>query len=148
MKKHVMDFLMRGFVASGFGPVVLGVLYLILQYNGVIEVLNVSQVCVGIFSIYVLAFVAGGMNSIYQIERLPLMVAILIHGVVLYVVYLVTYLVNDWLAFGLIPVLAFSCIFVFGYFAVWAVIYSITKSNTKSLNEKLKKKQQIEEKSS
>ena len=106
-----------------------------------IESLSVEAVVIGIFSISALAFIVGGMNSIYQIERLPLMAAILIHGTVLYVSYLCTYLLNDWLDFGMVPILVFSGIFVFGYFAIWAVIYGIVQKSTASLNEKLKQKQ-------
>ena len=76
---------------------------------------------------------------VYQIERLPLMVAILIHGGVLYISYLVTYLLNDWLEWGVTPVLVFSGIFIVGYLAIWAVIYSIIKRNTEKVNEVLKK---------
>ena len=80
MKRIVLDFLRRGFAACGLGPIVLAVLYLILQRQAAVETLTVGQVCRGIFSLTALAFVAGGMNVIYQIERLPLMAAILIHG--------------------------------------------------------------------
>ena len=104
--------------------------------------MRVDQVCIGIFSLSALAFIAGGMNVLYQIERLPLMVAILIHGSVLYVSYLATYLVNSWLEWGLTSILVFSGIFVVGYFAIWAVIYSIIKKNTDQINELLKQKQQ------
>lgn len=106
------------------------------------QTLTVNQVCRGIFSLSALAFVAGGMNVIYQIEQLPLMVAILIHGAVLYFSYLVTYLLNGWLEWGVTPILVFSAIFVLGYLAIWAVIYSIIKKRTKRLNEILKNKQQ------
>ena len=85
------------------------------------------------------------MNVIYQIERLPLMVAILIHGGVLYISYLVVYLINGWLKSGVTPFLVFSGIFIIGYMAVWAVIYSITKKRTERINEKLKQKQLNEE---
>ena len=85
------------------------------------------------------------MNVIYQIERLPLMVAILIHGGVLYISYLATYLLNGWLEWGVTPILVFSGIFVVGYFAVWAIIYSIIKRNTEKLNEVLKQRQQTAE---
>ena len=139
MRKFVFEFLRRGLIACGLGPIVLAILYLILQQTAAIETLSVNQVCTGIFSITALAFIAGGMNVIYQIERLPLMVAILIHGGVLYISYLVTYLLNDWLEWGTTPILVFTVIFILGYLAVWAVIYSITKRNTEKLNEKLKK---------
>ena len=75
MKKIIAEFFRRGLVAFGFGPLVLAVIFLILQCNGVVETLSVNQVCLGIFSLSALAFVAGGMNVIYQVERLPLMVA-------------------------------------------------------------------------
>ena len=144
MKKNILEFFRRGFVACGFGPIVLAILYLILQHEAEIETLTVNQVCLGIFSLSALAFVAGGMNVIYQIERLPLMVAILIHGGVLYISYLVTYLLNNWLEWGTIPILVFSGIFIFGYLMIWAIIYCIIRKRTERLNEILKQKQQSE----
>lgn len=142
MKKFVLEFLRRGFVAAGIGPIVLAIVYLILQQTAAVETLSVNQVCIGIFSITALAFIAGGMNAIYQIERLPLMVAILIHGGILYISYLVTYLLNDWLDFGVMPIVVFTAIFVVGYIVIWAIIYSIIKRNTAKLNKMLKEKQQ------
>ena len=141
MKKIVMEFFRRGLIACGFGPIVLAILYLVLQKQAGIETLAVNQVCIGIFSITTLAFIAGGMNIVYHIERLPLTVAILIHGVVLYISYLVTYLLNDWLVWGIAPVLVFSGAFVLGYLVIWGIIYSITKRNTEKLNQILKEKQ-------
>ena len=139
MKKIILDFIRRGLTACGFGPLVLAILYLILKHTEAIETLTVDQVCLGIFSLSALAFIAGGLNILYQIERLPLMVAILIHGSVLYASYLVTYLLNDWLDLGIIPILVFSGIFIFGYLAIWIVIYSIIKRNTEKINALLTK---------
>ena len=141
MKMFVSEFFRRGLTACGFGPIILAILYLILHYKGSVEILSVNQVCIGIFSITLLAFVSGGMNAVYQIERLPLMVAILIHGTVLYTGYLATYLINDWLEWGWVPVLVFSGIFVVGYLAIWAVIYFVIRRNTEKLNKMLKEKQ-------
>ena len=145
MKKTVFEFIRRGLTTCGFGPLVLAALYLILQRQIDLETLTIPQVCTGIFSLTALAFIAGGMNVIYQIERLPLMAAVLIHGVVLYVSYLGTYLLNDWLERGAIPVLVFTGIFVLGYLVIWAVIYSITKRKTAQINKILEEKQQKEE---
>ena len=142
MKKYIMEFLRRGLITCGFGPIVLAILYLILNANGELSTLGIDQVCIGIFSLTALAFIAGGMNAVYQIESLPLMPAIFIHGIVLYVSYLVTYLLNDWLELGAIPILVFSAIFVVGYLAIWAVIYAIVKKNTAKINEILQKNQQ------
>ena len=143
MKKIVLEFIRRGLIASSFGPIVLAILYLILQNQAAVETLTVKEVCLGIFSLSALAFIAGGMNVIYQIERLPLMVAILIQGVVLYISYLGTYLLNDWLEWGTIPILVFSGIFVVGYVVIWVIIYSIIKKRTERLNMILKQKQKI-----
>ena len=145
MKRHILDFMRRGLAACGFGPIVLAVLYLILQQQGIVENLTVNEVCIGIFSLFALAFIAGGMNFIYQIEQLPLMVAILIHGGILYISYLGTYLLNGWLEWGGIPILVFTGIFVGGYLVIWAVIYSIIKKNTDRINEVLKKQKSAED---
>ena len=146
MKTAISDFIRRGLNACGLGPIVLAVFYLILQQKTNIEMLTVRQVCIGIFSLSALAFIAGGMNFIYQIERLPLMLAILIHGSVLYICYLITYLINGWLELGTAPFLVFSVIFAVGYLAIWAIIYAIIQRRTAKINALLKKKQQTAEK--
>ena len=142
MKQHILEFCRRGLIACGFGPLVLVVLYLVLQHCGIVDTLTVREVCLGIVSLSALAFVAGGMNIVYQVEQLPLPVAILLHGSVLYAAYLATYLINGWLAQGVGPLLAFSAIFALGYLAVWAVIYITTKRNTAKLNKILQKQQE------
>ena len=141
MKKIVLGFLQKGFVACGFGPMVLVILYWILHQQCDLQYLSVNEVCTGIISLSVLAFIAGGMNVIYRIERLPLALAILIHGSVLYISYLCTYLVNRWLEWGKAPVIVFTVIFVLGYLMIWAIIYWTTQKRTARLNEMLKQKQ-------
>ena len=42
------------------------------------------------------------------------------------------------------PILVFTGIFLFGYLAIWAVIYAITKKDTKKVNQMLKQKQETE----
>jgi len=141
MKKIFLEFARRGMIACGFGPMVLAVIYLILQHAGARQSLSINQVCLGIFSLTALAFIVGGMNVIYQFERLPLMLAILIHGVVLYFSYLGTFLINGWLDFGRTPIFIFTGIFILGYLAIWAIIYTLTIRNTRKLNKILEEKQ-------
>ena len=138
MKRHILDFIRRGLMACSLGPLVLAIFYLLLQQQGLISTLTVREVCLGIFSLCGLAFLAGGINFIYQFERLPLMQAILIHGGVLYLGYLATYLVNGWLEKGVTPILVFTGIFILGYLVIWAVIYSMIKKRTDRINEMLK----------
>ena len=132
MKQFISGFFLL--TACGFGPIVLAIVYLILQQHADVQILTVPQVCTGIFSLTVLAFLAGGMNAIYRIERLPLMMAILIHGAVLYTGYLCTYLLNDWLKQDAASIWVFSGIFVFGFFLIWGIIYAVTKRKTARLN--------------
>ena len=138
MKRYILEFCRRGLCAWGLGPLVLAVLYLFLP----VQTLTVREVSLGIFSLSALAFLAGGMNVIYQIERLPLMAAIGIHGGVLYAGYLGTYLLNGWLDRGRLPILVFSGIFAVGYLSIWAVIYAILKRRTARVNALLRQKQQ------
>ena len=142
MKTYCSQFIHRGLIACGFGPVVLAVIYLVLHGVAGLETLTVAQVCTGILSLTALAFVAGGMNVLYQVERLPLTVAILIHGIVLYIGYLATYLLNGWLEGGMTPFLVFTGIFVVGYLVIWAVIYALTRRSTCKVNALLREKQE------
>lgn len=139
MRKLLPEFIRRGLLACGFGPIILAVVYLILYNQGVVVNLRADQVCIGIFSLSALAFIAGGMNVIYQVERIPLMVSVLLHGVVLYASYLFTYLINDWLELGITPILIFSAIFVIGYLVIWMIIYFVIKRNTEKINEIINK---------
>ena len=144
MKKYIWEFARRGLVSCGFGPIVLAIVYLILHHTIDLQTLPAKEVCTGILSLFALAFIAGGMNFLYQIEKLPLMVAILIHGGVLYLSYLGTYLLNGWLDKGWMPILIFTGIFLLGYLVIWAIIYAVNKKNTDKINQLLKDKQQVE----
>ena len=63
MKKHVLGFIRRGSSIAWIGPLVLAVIYLILQKTRGIAALTVNEVAIGIISISALAFIAGGMNA-------------------------------------------------------------------------------------
>ena len=135
MKKHILGFLHRGLLAAGFGPVVLAIIYGITGATGALDNLSPVEVCRGILTIFLMAFIAGGINEVYQMERLPLPFAIGIHGLALYVDYLLIYLINGWLKHQLIPILVFTGIFVGGFGLIWLVIYWVTKHKTRKINE-------------
>lgn len=135
--------MLRGLVACGFGPAVLAIIYFAIYKNGAVETLPIPEICVGILSISALAFICGGMTAIYQVEKLHIIAAIMLHGGVLYLAYLVTYLLNNWLAEGTIPLLVFSGIFVVGFAVIWVIIYTIDRKRTAKINAILKTKQKI-----
>lgn len=138
MKKFWKEFLLRGLICASGGPIVLAIIYGALGATGAVDHFSPGEVCLGILTITLLAFIAAGMTSIYQMEQLPLPTMILLHGAVLYVAYILTYLFNGWLLNQLVPILAFTGIFIAGYAVIWLIVYFVTKSKTEALNRKLK----------
>ena len=140
MKKFWKEFLLRGLICSSGGSIVLAIIYGILGATGTVEALSPGEVCMGILSITLLAFIAAGMTAIYQMEQLPLPTMILLHGGALYLAYILTYLLNGWLKQQLIPIAVFTAIFISGYAVIWLIIYCVTKAKTEALNRKLSQK--------
>lgn len=137
MKKYVKEFCFRGLVAAWGGPAVLAVIYAILEMAGVEDSLTPMEAAKGILSMTVLAFTAGAITVVYQIERLPLFPAVLLHGAVLYADYLMMYLFNGWLADGVKPLAVFTAVFVAGYGVIWLIIWLVTRRGTRMVNRKL-----------
>ena len=140
MKKFWKEFFLRGLTCAAGGPVVLAVIYGILGATGAAESLSPKEVCFGILSITLLAFIAAGMTAIYQMEQLPLPSMILLHGGVLYIAYILTYLINGWLQSQLQAILIFTGIFIAGYALIWLIIYLIERRKAEKLNKLLKDK--------
>ena len=137
MRKFISEFLKRGLPAAWGGPLILAIIYGIAGAKGVITTLTPSEVCKGIMSLTLLAFIAAGIQAIYQFERLPLISAILIHGAVLYLNYLIVYLLNDWIPHDFRSLLIFTIGFTLSYALIWIGIYLATKHKTRKINEKL-----------
>lgn len=138
MKKFWKEFFLRGLLCAGGGPLVLAIIYGILGATGTVESFSPKEVCIGILTIMLLAFIAAGMTAIYQMEQLPLPTMILFHGGALFIAYILTYLINGWLRNSLIPIAIFTAAFVSGYAVIWLIIYYITKAKTNVLNNQLK----------
>ena len=139
MKKFLGEFLKRGLLAASGGPVVLAIIYGIIGATGQVTVLSPGEVCLAILTITLMAFIAAGITAVYQLEQLPLICAVLLHGGVLYLDYLLVYLLNSWLPRNAIG--TFTAIFAAGYALVWLVIYLCIRAKTKELNEKLRAKE-------
>ena len=137
MKKFWQAFFLRGLICAGGGPVVLAIIYGILGATGAAEAFSPREVCLGILTITLLAFIAAGMTAIYQMEQLPLPIMILLHGGALYVAYILTYLLNGWLLNQLASILIFTGIFIAGYAVIWLVIYWVIRTKTKKVNKML-----------
>ena len=98
----------------GFGPIVYGCIMLILHLCNVDTTSNGLDIFKGIISTCIMAFIIAGISNIYQVESLSLMSKIMIHALSLYLVYLVFYLLNDWIVKDLKVIGIFSLIFFSG----------------------------------
>ena len=137
-KKHVKDFFLRGLVFGGFGPIITGIIYLILSFS--IDNFSISGVdaFTAIISTYLLTFIHAGASVFNQIESWSVPKSLLVHFSLLYLSYTLCYIVNSWILFQPLVLVIFTAIFVLSYFAVWLTVTLIIKSTAKKLNSKLK----------
>lgn len=137
MKHFAKEFVHRGLLAAAGGPVILAIVYGILGNTGVIETLPAADVSTGILSVTLMAFIAAGITSVYQVEQLPLPSAIAIHAAVLYLDYLIMYLLNDWIPRSSGAISIFTGIFAAGFAIVWLCIWLINRSNVQRISKNL-----------
>ena len=138
MNKYVKNYLQRGIAFGGFGPIVAGLVFWVLQLSGVGVVLSGAQVLIAIVSTYVLAFVQAGASVFNQIEEWPLAKSMGLHFLSLYIVYVGCYLVNRWIPFAWQVIAVFTGIFILVYLAIWLTVYLIIKSVSKKLNKNIR----------
>jgi hypothetical protein len=138
MNKYLKIFLHRGLVFGGFGPIVVGIVYLILQNTLEDFSLSGGEVCTAIISTYLLAFVHAGASVFNGIEEWGLARSLGSHFAALYIAYSICYLINSWIPFDLNVFLIYTAVFAIGYFAVWFTVVMVIKISTRKLNEKLK----------
>ncbi len=137
VKSNYKSFIIRGILSMGGGPIVLAIVYLILDLSESVENFSGKEISLGVITVCVLAFVAGGITVVYQVDELPLIYAIIIHGSTLYFTYLLVYLLNGWLKRELVPFLIFTAAFLGGYAIIWIIIYLTTEHATKKINAKI-----------
>ena len=137
MRGLVKTFFRHGLMAAGGGPVVLAIVYACLAQAGVFEKLTAAEVVKGILTVTLLAFIAGGVPVVYQIERLSLLWATLIHAVVLYADYILIYLLNGWLERGWVPILVFTVCFFTGYALIWLCIFQRVRAKVARVNQSM-----------
>ncbi len=137
MNKYVKEFLLRGMMFSGFGPIVAGIVYLAI--SGSIEnfSLTATEVCIAIVSTYVLAFLQAGASVFNQIDHWSQLKSTTFHFATIYAAYVGCYLVNSWIPFDMTFILVFTAIFVIVYLVIWLSVYISIKAISKKLNSKL-----------
>jgi len=137
MKRYVLAFVRRGLMAAAGGPVVLAIIYAVLGLTGKAESIPATKACIEILTITLMAFIAAGITTVYTVERLPLVSAILIHAGVLYLDYLMIYLVNGWIPTESNAFWVFTAVFAAGYALTWLCIYFAIRKRTRAINIKI-----------
>lgn len=140
MKKFVLEFLKRGLMAAAGGPVILAIIYGNLGATGAAQSFSPHEVSMGILTATLMAFIAGGISVVYQIERLPLLTATMIHAVTLYADYLLVYLLNNWIPREPVVICVFTAIYAGSYALIWLFIYLSTRFRAARINKELRRK--------
>ena len=138
MNRYVKEFFHRGLIFGGFGPIILGIIYLVVSKTVEDFSLSAKEVLLGIVSIYILAFLQAGASVFNQIEHWPLPKSVFFHFTTIYVAYVLCYLLNSWIPFVPEVLLIFTAIFVVGYFVIWIIVYMCVKAASKKMNKKLR----------
>ena len=135
MNKYVKEFLHRGLIFGGFGPIIMGIIYAILQntINGF--TLSGNEVLIAIVSIYILAFLQAGASVFNQIEHWSIAKSLGFHFLTIYIAYVCCYLINSWIPFNINVILIFTAIFAVSYFIIWLTVYISVRIISKKLNK-------------
>lgn len=123
---------------GGFGPIIAGIVYLILSYTINDFSLGGAEMFAAIISTYLLAFIHAGASVFNQIEDWPIAKSLLCHLSTLYFAYVICYLINSWIPFEWIVLLIFTAIFIVTYLVIWLIVFVSIKAASKNLNKKLK----------
>ena len=137
--KIMKTFLLRGALFGGLGPIIAGLIYLILSYTIKDFSLTGLDIFIAILSTYILAFVSAGSSVFNQIEHWPLLKSLSVHMSILLITYLSCYLINSWIPFDWTIIGIFIGIFIGGYLFIYFLIYFIVKITSKKLNKDLRK---------
>ena len=138
MNKYVKEFLHRGLIFGGFGPIIFGIIVFIVSKTTDDFILEASEMLIGLVSTYLLAFVHAGVSVFNQIEHWSIGKSLLCHLSILYVAYSICYVINTWIPFEPKMLLLFTAIFMVIYFVVWGIVYFTIKATSKNFNAKLK----------
>ena len=137
MNYYVKEFLKRGLMFSGLGPIVAGIVYLCIENSGTELNLSGSTMLLAIITTYIIAFVHAGSSVFNIVESWSRVKGLLFQLISIYIVYTIGYLLNSWLPLKIEVIIIYTVIFVLAFLTVWLTIFFITKSVTKKLNDKL-----------
>lgn len=138
MNKYAKEFLRRGALFAGLGPIVAASVFYVLSLTLADFSLSGGQMLTAVVTTYLLAFVQAGASVFHQIDHWSLPKAMLCHLGLLYAAYVSCYLLNSWIPFEWTVIGIFTVIFVVGYFAIWLITYLSVRAVGRRMNQQLK----------
>ena len=131
MKAFLKEFVKRGSMFCGGGPLIVAIIYMFLP----VETVGVSHIVTEILTSLLLAFIAAGISAIYTVEKIPYPTAGLIQGSVLLADYLTIYLINGWIPVTWQSITMFVTI---SFLTISLIIYHSIKVQIEKLNKQIK----------
>lgn len=137
MNKYLKEFLHRGLIFSGFGPIILCIIFLIISKTNANFSITATQILIGIISTYMIAFLQAGASVFNQIDGWSVPKSTFFHFLTVYIAYVGAYLLNSWIPFDPKVILIFTLIFLIVYIAIWLTVVISIKIVSKKLNKKI-----------
>ena len=122
---------------GGLGPMILGIVYAVLEASIDGFSLGGAEVLIAIVSTYLIAFVQAGASVFNQIEEWQPMKSVLFHFLSIYAVYALAYVMNSWIPFDPRVLLIFTGIFVLVYAVIWLTVYFSIKLVSRRMSARL-----------
>lgn len=138
MNKYVKEFCIRGLIFGALGPLVYGIVMMILGFCNVKIEIQGWQILLAIVSTYLLAFIQAGSSVFEQVEEWSSFKSALIHLLTIYVIYLVTYLVNTWIPLNWIAIVIFTAAIIVTFLLIWLICYLVNRKFKNTLNTLIK----------
>ena len=137
MNIYAKEFIKRGFMFSGLGPVTAAlVIFIISRFDENLQ-LGALQILLMVISTYILAFVQAGATVFNQIEHWSVPKSLICHFSSLYAAYVLCYIVNTWIPFNINVIFVFTAIFVITFFVIWTTVFLTVRHLSKKLNKNL-----------
>ena len=136
--KYVLHFLHRGAIFGGFGPIIMGVVYVILSHSVADFSLSGKEVLLATVSTYLLAFLQAGASVFNQIEHWSPLRSLFFHFSTVYLAYVLCYVINSWIPFEPLVLVIFTLAFALTYLIIYLTVVVTTKAIGKRFNNQLK----------
>ena len=135
MNKYLKEFLHRGLMFAGFGPIVAAIVLFVVSLTVSDFTISGGTLLLAVISTYCLAFVHAGASVFNQIESWPIAKSMAAHFATLYAAYSLCYVANSWIPFEPMVLVIFTAIFAVTYIVIWGIVYLAVRHTSARLNK-------------